>query len=169
MIGLLAVIMGLIFFAIGLSLGDPFIQTVVFGIGVIVANVPEGLLAAVTVSLALAAKRMHRRNVLVKNLQSVETLGSCTTIASDKTGTLTQNRMTVQHCWYDLRVFECPAVHNRVEWEAFMKSPAASLAYEPQSITFQKLQLICTLCNNANFLSSRMNDPHPVTLSPCQP
>ncbi|CAI5969673.1 unnamed protein product [Closterium sp. NIES-64] len=158
MIGLLAVIMGLVFFAIGLSLGDPFIQTVVFGIGVIVANVPEGLLAAVTVSLALAAKRMHRRNVLVKNLQSVETLGSCTTIASDKTGTLTQNRMTVQHCWYDLRVFECPAVHNRVEWEAFMKSPAASLAYEPQSITFQKLQLICTLCNNANFLSTQGED-----------
>ena len=48
--------------------------------------------------LALAAQRMHRKNVLVKSLQSVETLGSCTVIASDKTGTLTQNRMTVREC-----------------------------------------------------------------------
>ncbi len=52
-----------------------------------------------TVALALTAKRMHNKNVLVKNLQSVETLGCTTVIASDKTGTLTQNRMTVQHCW----------------------------------------------------------------------
>lgn len=50
------------------------------------------------VSMALAAKRMHAKNVLVKNLQSVETLGSTTVIASDKTGTLTQNRMTVRKC-----------------------------------------------------------------------
>ncbi|GJP67468.1 hypothetical protein CLOP_g24288 [Closterium sp. NIES-67] len=153
MISLMAVVMGLIFFGIGLLLGDPFLQTVVFGIGVIVANVPEGLLAAVTVSLALAAKRMHVRNVLVKNLQSVETLGSCTVIASDKTGTLTQNRMTVQHCWYDLRVFECPVARNRVEWEEVMKGPAAASAYEPQSPTFQKLQLVISLCSNAVFLT----------------
>ncbi|CAI7852243.1 unnamed protein product [Closterium sp. NIES-53] len=153
MISLMAVVMGLVFFGIALLLGDPFLQTVVFGIGVIVANVPEGLMAAVTVSLALAAKRMHVRSVLVKNLQAVETLGSCTVIASDKTGTLTQNRMTVQHCWYDLRVFDCPVVRNRVEWEEVMRGPAATTAYEPQSPTFQKLQLIISLCSNAVFLT----------------
>lgn len=70
-----------------------------FAISVIVAVVPEGLLVTLTVALALTAKRMHIKNVLVKNLQSVETLGCTTVIASDKTGTLTQNRMTVQHCW----------------------------------------------------------------------
>jgi sodium/potassium-transporting ATPase subunit alpha len=58
-------------------------------IGIIVANVPEGLLITVTVCMALAAKRMAARRVLVKNLQSVETLGSTTCICSDKTGTLT--------------------------------------------------------------------------------
>ena len=83
------------------SLPEPApLQALVFAISVIVAVVPEGLLATLTVALALTAKRMHSKNVLVKNLQSVETLGCTTVIASDKTGTLTQNRMTVQHCWW---------------------------------------------------------------------
>lgn len=58
-----------------------------FAIGIIVANVPEGLLPTVTVSLGLAAKRMKAKQVLVKNLECVETLGAVTTICSDKTGT----------------------------------------------------------------------------------
>ena len=70
-------------------------------IGIIVANVPEGLLITVTVCMALAAQRMAERRVLVKNLQSVETLGSTSCICSDKTGTLTQNKMTASHMWYD--------------------------------------------------------------------
>lgn len=67
-------------------------------IGIIVANVPEGLLATVTVGLTITATRMAENNVLVKNLESVETLGSTSCICSDKTGTLTQNRMTVVGC-----------------------------------------------------------------------
>ncbi len=79
----------------------------VFAIGIIVANVPEGLLATVTVSLALTAKRMAEKMVLVKNLESVETLGSTSCICSDKTGTLTQNRMTVSHIYLDRKVVNC--------------------------------------------------------------
>jgi sodium/potassium-transporting ATPase subunit alpha len=89
--------LGLIFFIFGWVYGYNFIVNLVFGIGIIVANVPEGLLATVTVSLALTAQRMAGKMVLVKNLESVETLGSTSCICSDKTGTLTQNRMTVSH------------------------------------------------------------------------
>jgi len=92
-----AVFLGVTFLIIGFALETPPVTNLIFMIGIIVANVPEGLLATVTVSLTLTAKRMATKNVLVKNLESVETLGSTTCICSDKTGTLTQNRMTVTH------------------------------------------------------------------------
>jgi len=84
-----------------------WITNLVFMIGIIVANVPEGLLATVTVCLTLTAKRMHTKSVLVKNLEAVETLGSTTCICSDKTGTLTQNVMTVANLVYDQAIWDC--------------------------------------------------------------
>jgi sodium/potassium-transporting ATPase subunit alpha len=75
-------------------------------IGIIVANVPEGLLITITVCMALAAQRMALRRVLVKNLQSVETLGSTSCICSDKTGTLTQNKMTASHMFFDGKIID---------------------------------------------------------------
>lgn len=91
----MAFFLGISFFIIAWLVGYKFITNMVFVIGIIVANVPEGLLATVTVGLTITAKRMATKNVLVKNLESVETLGSTSCICSDKTGTLTQNRMTV--------------------------------------------------------------------------
>lgn len=88
--------MGIIFFCIGIGIGREWIENLVFAIGIIVANVPEGLLSTVTVALTITAKRMAAKNVLVKNLEAVETLGSTTCICSDKTGTLTMNVMTGQ-------------------------------------------------------------------------
>jgi len=95
-VGVLAVALGMVFFYIGRVVGLSFWQDFIFAIGIIVANVPEGLLPTVTLSLAMATQRMARRHALVRHLPSVETLGSATVICTDKTGTLTQNRMAAR-------------------------------------------------------------------------
>jgi len=92
-IGIVAVGIGLLFFTVGRVVGVPFWNAFIFAIGIIVAMVPEGLLPTLTLALVLAGQRMAKRNVLIRHLSSVETLGSTTVICTDKTGTLTQNRM----------------------------------------------------------------------------
>ena len=104
---------GCTFSILGMVLGYTWIEAIVFMISLIVANVPEGLLPTVTVSLACTAKRMAKKNCLVKNLEAVETLGSTSTICSDKTGTLTQNRMTVSHMWFDRNIIESDTSENQ--------------------------------------------------------
>jgi magnesium-transporting ATPase (P-type) len=90
---------GIVFFVVAGALGMGFDDRFVFAIGVMVALVPEGLLPTVTLALALATQRMARRHALVRRLSSVETLGETTVICTDKTGTLTENQMTVQRVW----------------------------------------------------------------------
>lgn len=94
-ISVIAILLGISFFFVGFFVQDTFLLNLIFAIGIIVANVPEGLLPTVTLALSLASRRMAKRNALIKQLESVETLGSTTVICTDKTGTLTQNKMAV--------------------------------------------------------------------------
>ncbi|XP_002038269.2 sodium/potassium-transporting ATPase subunit alpha isoform X1 [Drosophila sechellia] len=147
-ITIFAIILGLSFFAISLTLGYEFIDAVVFLIGIIVANVPEGLLVTVTVCLTLTAKRMASKNCLVKNLEAVETLGSTSTICSDKTGTLTQNRMTVAHLWYDQIIVESDTT------ESFRGSH-----FKIEDKSFNALFMCAALCNSAEFKGGQDDIP----------
>lgn len=83
----IAVLLGIIFFSFSvIVMKETAIKSIVLGIGILVSNIPEGLLGCVTISLAITAKALHRKNVLVKNLEAVETLGSTSCICTDKTG-----------------------------------------------------------------------------------
>ena len=100
-ISVIAVVSGVVFFLIDFAYGYSIVENISFMIGIITANVPEGLIMSTTVCIAMSSKRMAKCNVLVKNLESVETLGSTSCICTDKTGTLTQNKMTASNCFYN--------------------------------------------------------------------
>jgi calcium-translocating P-type ATPase len=100
LIALVAVIAALAFIPIGvLMAGLSWTDSISFAIGLIVANVPEGLLPTITLALAVAVRELARSGALVKRLSSIETLGSTSVICTDKTGTLTQNRMHAVLAW----------------------------------------------------------------------
>merc|ERR1711962_1726988 len=141
-----AVFLGVTFFIIAFILGYHWLDAIVFLIGIIVANVPEGLLATVTVCLTLTAKRMAAKNCLVKNLEAVETLGSTSTICSDKTGTLTQNRMTVAHMWFDNTIIEADTSEDQ-----------SGFQYDKSAPGWKMLSRIAALCNRAEFKTGQEN------------
>merc|ERR1712214_23411 len=146
-----AVFLGVTFFIIAFIIGYNWLDAVIFLIGIIVANVPEGLLATVTVCLTLTAKRMASKNCLVKNLEAVETLGSTSTICSDKTGTLTQNRMTVAHMWFDDEIHDCDTSEDQSGTSNYKNKPG----YKP-------LEVVAALCNRAEFKQDAKNMANPV-------
>lgn len=99
LIALIAVGVGLAFLPIGLAAGLSLAAAVSFAIGLLVANVPEGLLPTITLALASGVRDLAKRGAVVKRLSAVETLGSTTVVCTDKTGTLTENRMRVTAVW----------------------------------------------------------------------
>jgi magnesium-transporting ATPase (P-type) len=125
-IAVLAIGIGLLFLVITWLLGNPLSDAAVFGIGVMVALVPEALLPTVTLTLALGAERMAKDNVLVRELEAVETLGSTTVVCTDKTGTLTRNEMSVVKVW-------TPTLSVEIDSTGY--DPTAPLTYPDENLT----------------------------------
>ena len=155
---LLAVSIGVIFFCLSvLVVGRPVHAGFIFAVGMVVAFVPEGLLPTVTLSLSMGVQRMARRNALIKRLSAVETLGCCTVICTDKTGTLTTNEMTVCNIWVAGRNLTTTGVGYAPEGEIREagKTIGPSLAGD-----LCRLLLAGGLCNDSRLIPPGENTPH---------
>ncbi|MGH3258792.1 MAG: cation-translocating P-type ATPase, partial [Streptosporangiaceae bacterium] len=156
LIAFVAVGAGVAFLPIGLAAGLGLAAAISFAIGLLVANVPEGLLPTITLALAVGVRDMARRGALVKRLSAVETLGSTSVICTDKTGTLTQNKMHVTRVW-------TPA------GEADLETPGAR-ATQPAAVAAgtELLAQAAFACNSAepaaNGTSPPAGDPTEVAL-----
>ena len=128
-LGIAALAICIVIFIIGIAYGKDVIDMFMTAVSLAVAAIPEGLAAVSTIVLAIGVQRMVKKNAIIKKLPAVETLGSATVICSDKTGTLTQNKMTVQ------KVF----VNNEVVEVADIKDISNEL---------DRLMQVCTLCND---------------------
>lgn len=146
----IAIGVGMLFFVLMVTLtGVTLAESFIFGLGMIVAFVPEGLLPTVTLALARGSQRMAKRNAIIKRLSAVETLGCTSVICTDKTGTLTQNEMTVRN----LRVARRNLTVTGVGY-----APEGSIEENGQPIPpavtgdIQDLLVTAALCNNARLL-----------------
>ena len=128
-LGIAALAICIVIFIIGIAYGKDVIDMFMTAVSLAVAAIPEGLAAVSTIVLAIGVQRMVKKNAIIKKLPAVETLGSATVICSDKTGTLTQNKMTVQ------KVF----VNNEVVEAKDIKDISNEL---------DRLMQVCTLCND---------------------
>ncbi|MFF7765074.1 cation-translocating P-type ATPase [Streptomyces massasporeus] len=135
-----ALAIGAALFAVRVPTGQPFVETFVFALGVMVALVPEGLPATLSVSLAIGVRRMARRHALVKQLLAVEALGSTTVVCTDKTGTLTQAEMTVVQVW---------AAGTRHAVSGVGYAPEGEVA-DPRPV--RELLRVAALCSNARLV-----------------
>lgn len=146
----IAVSVGGLFFALAVALaGMNLVESFIFAIGMIVAFVPEGLLPTVSLALAMGTQRMARRHALIKRLSAVETLGCTTVICTDKTGTLTQNEMTVREIWVAGERFPVTGVGYAPEGH-ILQADKPILPALPDGVG--KALLAAALCNDARLL-----------------
>jgi Ca2+-transporting ATPase len=140
----------------GIMHGQPAYGMFLAGVSLAVAAIPEGLPAIVTIALALGVQRMIRRNAIVRKLQSVETLGCASVICSDKTGTLTQNKMTVVRLWCDGRLLEVTGEGYEPKGEVLENGKPVDLRGDQ---ALRRLMQIGVLCNNAELIQDAKAKP----------
>ncbi|AUS97016.1 haloacid dehalogenase [Clostridium thermosuccinogenes] len=149
-ISIIAISAGVIFFAAAVFfVRQPLAQAFIFSLGMVVAFIPEGLLPTVTLSLAMAVQRMAKEHALVKKLSAVETLGCTSVICSDKTGTLTQNEMTVSNLWLLDQEFEVTGLGYAPEGKIIAGQQEVSAANNGD---LKLLLTAAALCSNARVI-----------------
>ncbi len=144
-IGVVALTLATIVVLIGIATGRDLVEMVLFGISITVAVIPEGLPIVVTVTMAVGLQRMARRNAIVRKLIAVETLGSCNIICSDKTGTITENRMSVVKVYTGGKLF-------RIDGNGY--EPRGKIYQDDEEIEhndeLERVLLTGALCNSAS-------------------
>lgn len=142
-IAVLAILMGVTLFTVNVYLVNlPISVAFLFAIGLTVANVPEGLLPTVTLSLAASVQKMARKNALIKRLSSVETLGSTNIICTDKTGTITKNEMTVRKIWIPYQTLDVTGAGY---------DPQGNILYKGKEVSHQQIRELRFLMRSATF------------------
>jgi len=158
-VSILAISMGILFFILGSYVVHlTTFESFIFAIGIIVANVPEGLLPTVSLALAMAVQRMAKRHVIIRRLSSVETLGCTTVICTDKTGTLTTNQISVVRLWFNNSLFE-------IEGSGY--DPSGQILYNGYPLSREEIKKsgmealiqIGVTCNNAELLAPSNEKP----------
>jgi Ca2+-transporting ATPase len=137
--------------AIGVLRGHQILEMLIWGVSLAVAAVPEALPAVVTISLALGVQKMVRRHALIRKLPAVETLGCTTFICSDKTGTLTQDQMTIRRIYVDGRLIDVTGVGYEPKGEFHLECKALN---PEKDDALQKLLHIGSLCNDTSLDSA---------------
>lgn len=145
-IGLGALVLCFVLAAIGILRGHGILEMLIWGVSLAVAAVPEALPAVVTISLALGVQRMVKRHALVRKLPAVETLGCTTFICSDKTGTLTQDQMTVRRIYVDGRLLDVTGVGYEPKGAFYADGKSVQPGQIP---ALEKLLIAISLCNDA--------------------
>jgi len=155
LVSIFAVGAGLLFFFLSTWVaGMELLEAFIFAMGMIVAFVPEGLLPTVTLALAMGVQRMARRNAIVKRLSSVETLGCTSVICTDKTGTLTQNEMTVRQIWVGGRTYGVTGAGYAPEG-ALQEEPGEELGLDAELCAgdLTACLVAAVRCNNARLIA----------------
>ena len=147
-LGIICIVVSLVVFVLGLLQGKELFDIFLIAIALAVAAIPEGLTAVITVVLALGMQRMVKRHAIIKNLSTVETLGQATVICSDKTGTLTQNEMTVRKVYDLTNEYDVSGNGYTLKGDILLKNKKSEL-----NANLTKILEICLLCNDAKIQS----------------